>query len=120
MDEIIKNGGRPVSNGMTLALAHALLAPEKRPLSSQPMTFWACGLGEEAGEVLGVIKKATHREIWADGSGALQDDYDARLLEEAGNVLFYLRQVLEIRGLTLEMAARRQIEILAGIHAGDA
>lgn len=105
--------------GLTLREFHERCVPAKRPLDSQPMLFWACGLGEEAGEVLGVVKKATHREIYETGTPGEQAAYDQRLLEEAGNVLFYLRQVLEVRGLSLEQAARVQLDILDGHELGD-
>lgn len=119
IDRSIKGGRRPESIGMTLDQAQAALKPHKRPLESQPLIFWALGLGEEAGEVQGVVKKATHREVYERAGNDVVDQYDARLLTEAGNVLFYLRQVLELRGLTLEMAVRRQVEILEQIETGD-
>lgn len=119
IDTNVRCGREVPSIGMTLGELHELLEPKKRPLESQSLTFWALGLGEEAGEVQGVVKKATHRAVWEGQGNAVADEYDARLLSEAGNMLFYLRQVLEYRGLTLEMAGRRQVEILDRIHAGD-
>lgn len=71
--------------------------PGKIPLDSRDITFWGCGLGGECGEVLNVAKK-----IDRDGATV---EHEAHLIEEAGDTLFYLRQVLRKQGLTLTDAA---------------
>ena len=70
-----RNGGREI-------------LPENRDL-------WAIGLAEEAGEVLGVLKK----EYFHD-----HPRNDEKLLGECGDVLFYLTCLLYDRGLRLDDA----------------
>lgn len=92
-------------------------------------TFWACGLGGEAGEalellapVLGLTLRTaavlnTAKKLERDGASA---GLDERLVAECGNVLFYLAQVLRVRGLRLSDAALRELEALAAMAAPEA
>lgn len=92
--------------------------------------FAFVGLGGEVGEFLNVRKK-----IERDGSN---ENLRENLLEEAGDILFYLRLALEKEELTMEDAAvyvleklrrqkvdqlspgqRRQCERGACLHVGD-
>lgn len=59
--------------------------------------FWSNGLGGEAGEVQNAIKK-----IVRDG---INESHIEDVLEECGDVLFYMKQLLERYGLTVEDAA---------------
>lgn len=65
--------------------------------------LWAIGLGEEAGEVLGVLKKE-----WFHG----HDVNDQKFLSEAGDVLFYLTCLIHDRGYTLDNAMAETIKKL--------
>lgn len=60
--------------------------------------FWAVGLGGESGEALNLIKKMER-----DGNS---EDLDQQLLTECGDILFYLKQVLKVRGFKVEDAAK--------------
>lgn len=98
---------------MTIAEFDELAEPRKRPLDSQPIVFWALGVGEEAGEFQGVIKKLEHR-----GEDRFGEEADRRLVDEAGDVLFYLRQTLHKRGFTLVDAADHLLKKLDGFKIG--
>lgn len=92
--------------------------PALTPTMDYYPSFWTNGLGGEAGEVVEAMFEALwlHRAASScqniakkierdqlDGKSA--DDADEKLLKEAGDVLFYLRQILERRGLSLNRAA---------------
>jgi NTP pyrophosphatase (non-canonical NTP hydrolase) len=62
------------------------ILPENQPL-------WAIGLAEEAGEVLGVLKKE-----WYHG----HPPNDEKFLSECGDVLFYLTCLMHDRGYRLD------------------
>jgi NTP pyrophosphatase (non-canonical NTP hydrolase) len=76
------------------------------------LLFPAVGLGGEAGEVLNEVKKIVRDE---DAVWFVPRIHDDALLEEAGDVLFYLRLVLLERGLTVEDAARTLLRKLEGM-----
>lgn len=90
-----------LSRGASLDDLHAVLTPRKSR-GDDSLCFWAVGLGEEAGEVLGQCKKMVrdHKIPNPPPNGR-----DTQLLDEVGDVLFYLRQILAKRGLTLQDAA---------------
>lgn len=75
----------------------------------EQLLFWATGAGGEVGEVLNVVKKMVR-----DGDSESLDD---ALVEECGDVLFYLQQILQMRGKTLTDAANAEIGKLAAKRA---
>lgn len=69
----------------------------------------ALGLGEEAGEVLGKIKKWLRGD---DGEGAMSEERKQSLKEELGDVLWYLAILAEDIGFTFEEVAKTNVEKL--------
>lgn len=78
------------------------------PVLGHPAVFPSLGLGEEAGEVLGKIKKTIR-----DGGGDFKKTRAAILLE-LGDVLWYLTATAEALGYTLEDVAVGNMHKLAG------
>jgi NTP pyrophosphatase (non-canonical NTP hydrolase) len=64
--------------------------------------YLGLAVGNEAGELQGVLKKE-YRE---------KDDRPERVLDEAGDVLFYLTALLDKYGYTLEDAMQRNMSRL--------
>lgn len=62
------------------------------------------GLGEEAGEVLGLFKKKIR--------GDKDPQFSDKLLKELGDTLWYLSQVARDKGFTLEQVAKTNLEKL--------
>jgi phosphoribosyl-ATP pyrophosphohydrolase len=108
---------------------HDAATPAINMIDDGLLSFWVNGLTGEVGEVieafemciglakanasLANISKKMDRAVLA---GHALDDADDALLKEAGDVLFYLRQVLERRGLTLNDAAVACLRKLAEIR----
>lgn len=67
----------------------------------------ALGLCEEAGEVAGVIKKANERKL-----GIVED----KVLEELGDVLWYVARMCDHYGVPLKLVAQRNIDKLKKRH----
>ena len=63
----------------------------------------AAGLAEEAGEVLGLVRKHLYRDVALD---------DARVAEELGDALWCITAVATARGLTLDSIATANLEKL--------
>jgi hypothetical protein len=94
-----------------------------------PPLLWAAGLGGEAGEVMeaavavvihagraqDATKKLERDRGGTDVHGRLVDR-DAQMRKECGNVLFYLDRLMRSRGMTLEDAARAQIEVMEAMR----
>lgn len=72
----------------------------------------ALGLGEEAGEVLGKIKK-----VLRDKGGAFADADRRAILLECGDVLWYLMAVAREMGSNLTEVMRLNLEKLEGRRA---
>lgn len=68
----------------------------------EALTYCTLGLANEAGELAGKVKKV-HR-----GDMPLVDAEDA-ILDEAGDILWYLAQLCTEMGVTLEEVARRNL-----------
>lgn len=68
-------------------------------------------LAEESGEMLGLMAKALRGDD-VDTRFGSREAYDAAILKEAGDVLWMLSQCLEELGLTLEDAAKLNIQKL--------
>jgi NTP pyrophosphatase (non-canonical NTP hydrolase) len=90
------------------AYQHAALRTLNSALSAQEqLVDAAAGLAEEAGEVLGVVRKHRFQGRTLD-RGALA--------EELGDVLWCLAVVAERTGLTLDQVAEANLEKLRGRH----
>lgn len=108
--------------------------PVKTGHRTEP-TFWAAGLGGEVGEIFELVCPlvglAAHagrlldvsKKIERDGDGVdvhgRRSDLDDRMMQEGGNVLFYLRALLATRGVTLEDAAAWQLNELELMRGGS-
>lgn len=97
----MNNSQSSQGDSVSLRDLHYVLTPRKSR-GDDSLCFWAAGLGEEAGEVLGQCKKMVRDSKVPNPP---PNDRDAKLLDEAGDVLFYLRQVLAKRGYSLADAA---------------
>ena len=69
------------------------------------------GLAGEAGEVANIVKK-----IQRDHGGEINDEIRAKLLDELGDVLWYISACADELGLTLEEVARFNVGKLAKRH----
>ncbi|MBI5139215.1 nucleoside triphosphate pyrophosphohydrolase family protein [Candidatus Nomurabacteria bacterium] len=81
----------------------------------------ALGLGNEAGEVLGKIKKWLRGD---DGGEAMSSERKEALKGELGDVLWYLAVLANDLGLTLDEIAKSNVEKLKsrkerGVLQGD-
>ena len=76
---------------------NAALTPDERLIDA------AAGLAEEAGEVLGIVRKQLYRGRPLD---------DARLSEELGDALWCIAAVATARGLSLDTIAAANVEKL--------
>lgn len=77
------------------------------PKVGESYVYPALGLGDEAGEVLGKIKK-----IFRDKNGILDDETRDALKKELGDVLWYLAQLSTELELSLDDIAEANIEKL--------
>jgi NTP pyrophosphatase (non-canonical NTP hydrolase) len=73
------------------------------------LLLYGIGIGDEAGEVLGHVKK----HVWHDQP--LDRDY---LLKEVGDVLWYADQLLQLLGLTMQEALAANDAKLNARHPG--
>jgi len=78
------------------------------------LTYAILGIGGEAGEVIEVYKKAMRRfspeELRGD---AWSKDYRDALLDELGDVLWYVARVANLLGASLEVVAQMNMKKLA-------
>ncbi len=70
------------------------------------------GLAGEAGEVANIVKK-----IQRDHGGVLNDDVRAKLLDELGDVLWYISACADELEITLEEIAEYNVDKLAKRHS---
>lgn len=92
------------------------LYPEKHKI-----VYSALGLGNEAGEVMGKIKKWLRGD---DGEGAMSSERKEALKGELGDVLWYLAVLAHDLDLSLDEIAKANVEKLQsrkdrGIIKGD-
>ncbi len=85
------------------------------------VVYPALGLGNEAGEVMGKIKKWLRGD---DGDGAMSKDRMDLLEGELGDVLWYLSVLASDLGLSLEAVAMHNLDKLQsrkerGVIKGD-
>jgi NTP pyrophosphatase (non-canonical NTP hydrolase) len=67
--------------------------------------YCALGLAEEAGEVVGKVKK-----LYRDRGGVIDDEWRVAIGNELGDALWYLSTLASGVGLTLEDVARMNME----------
>lgn len=79
------------------------------PKIGESYVYPALGLGDEAGEVLGKIKK-----IFRDKNGILDKQTKIEIKKELGDVLWYLAQLSTELELSLDDIAEANIEKLYG------
>ena len=79
------------------------------PRIGEGFVYPALGLGDEAGEVLGKIKK-----IFRDKGGVVDDETRDAIKKELGDVLWYLAQLSTELELSLDDIAEANIEKLSG------
>jgi NTP pyrophosphatase (non-canonical NTP hydrolase) len=100
------------SRDMTLGELHAAIVPMKREPTEWPhlalCTYHSNGMAGEAGEVANVVKKMARDEV----------NLDDKMIDECGDVLFYMSRLLRERGYTLNDAANALLEKLAGMQGG--
>lgn len=77
------------------------------PKIGESFVYPALGLGDEAGEVLGKIKK-----IFRDKNGVVDNETKEAIEKELGDVLWYLSQLSTELGLSLDEVAEKNIEKL--------
>lgn len=71
------------------------------------LTYTALGLGNEAGEVQGKLKK-----VMRDADGVITDEHRKALADELGDVLWYASQLASELGYSLEGIARMNLSKL--------
>jgi NTP pyrophosphatase (non-canonical NTP hydrolase) len=67
----------------------------------------ALGLGNEAGEVLGKVKK-----VLRDNDGLFTDDQVSKIADEVGDVLWYMAALCRDLGVNLEDIAQKNLDKL--------
>ena len=72
-----------------------------------PLFYLVLGLNEESGEVSGALKKSIR-----DNGGILDEQRKNCMLKECGDVLWYLNQVCNKLGSSLEDVAKMNIKKL--------
>jgi len=77
-----------------------------------PWVYSALALNEEAGEVAGKIKK-----VWRDNDGVMTVEKLDAILLELGDVLWYLANLSQDLGLTLEEVAQANLDKLSSRKA---
>lgn len=92
--------------------------PDRRALSHE-LAYNLIGLGEEAGEAQGKIKKAIRRADIDNFSQEYDDNLEARLklLHELGDVLYYLTRTAGLLGSSLQEVANLNKIKLEDRHA---
>src|SRR5437762_9475646 len=86
-------------------LAHKTALPVKIEGS---LTYPVLGLAGEIGELINKFKK-----IYRDDNGAVTEKKKAEILEELGDVLWYVSEIAGAFGASLEDVAKTNIEKLA-------
>ena len=79
------------------------------PMKLSPLVYYAIAINEEAGELAGKVKK-----IYRDHNGAISATDRADMIDEGGDILWYLTRLCETLGISLEEMARRNIIKLDG------
>lgn len=74
--------------------------------SDQELVYLALGLGNEAGEFQGVIKKWMRGDFKVNEFGNWESALGDKAIGELGDVLWYLARLVDSFGLTLEEVAQ--------------
>ena len=83
-----------------------------RHLLDEPILNAALGIGGEAGEVLDLIKKMYFPSKKSDET----IDWDLRLTDELGDLLYYVAIISKLLGIPLETIAHHNTTKLAARH----
>ena len=78
------------------------------PVLGAKFVYPALGLADEAGEVVGKIKK-----VMRDDGGVLTEEKKIEIKKELGDVLWYLAQLSTDLGIKLSEVAKANVEKLA-------
>lgn len=89
------------------AVVSAIYNPDKYSI-----IYPAIGLGNEAGEVLGKVKK-----VLRDNDGNFTEEWKTKIADEMGDVLWYLASLAHDLGTSLEAIAKMNIDKLADRRA---
>lgn len=92
-----------------LETAKTAIYPESGEGTLIALNYVVLGLGNEAGEVQGKVKKA-----WRDDEGLITDEKREAILDELGDVLWYLARVADELGVSLDQVAERNLTKLFG------
>lgn len=92
-----------------LETAKTAVYPESGEGTLIALNYVALGLGNEAGEVQGKVKK-----IWRDDEGVITDEKREAILDELGDVLWYMARVADELGVSLDQVAERNLTKLFG------
>jgi NTP pyrophosphatase (non-canonical NTP hydrolase) len=83
------------------------------PRRLQNLEYPTLGLAGEAGEVANIVKK-----IQRDHDGILNDEIRAKLMDELGDVLWYISACADELGISLSEIAAYNVNKLARRHGG--
>lgn len=89
------------------AVVSAIYNPDKYSI-----IYPAIGLGNEAGEVLGKVKK-----VLRDNEGNFTKEWSEKIVDEMGDVLWYMAALARDLGVTLEDVAKANIAKLSDRRA---
>lgn len=81
----------------------------------EKLMHWTIGLTNEAGELAGVVKKLVCRRT-ENTHTAVDYDLRAKILDEGGDVLWYLSQVGELVGVSIQDMMEHNIRKLKARH----
>lgn len=85
------------------------------PRRMNNLEYPTLGLAGEAGEVANIVKK-----IQRDNDGVITDETRGKLLDELGDVLWYISACADELGLTLDQIAAFNVDKLAKRHGSSA
>lgn len=77
-----------------------------------PLVYYALAVNEEAGELAGKVKK-----LYRDHDGIVTAERLGGIIDEGGDVLWYLTRLCEVLGISLAAMARRNTTKLEGREA---
>lgn len=104
-----------------IAAGSTAIYPESGTGSFNAVSYALLGLGNEAGEVQGKLKK-----VWRDNAGVLDNDKRQAMADELGDVLWYIAAASRELGISMEeiaagnlakLASRKQRGVIGG--SGD-
>ena len=92
-----------------LDCAKTAIYPEVGEGTIIAVNYAAIGLSNEAGEVLGKVKKA-----WRDDDREITDERRDAILDELGDVMWYMARLADELGVSLQQVADRNLTKLFG------